>query len=643
MKKKLLLLLGSFSNPQKNAACSTLAWMAKESGWLFDVYYDAYRIGDHFGGGPISRAEKGRVFGSTITGHSHVEAWHYLLTAYRVHVALLDTSYFEPWIRDMKIPVSASGVDPLPLFLRTAEVLGLQLPEKLLILGGSEGEDAYLYPFVSEQKVMAVHKSAPLSAESMKRLRIREVETLLCTQREINQLKARGIEISKSNKDFPPMRLPYLSHVLSEKYSNWCSGYFLGDPVVTAFFIPFLFQTKRLALYSEPLEQLINERTLRKLKDDPLVYGRMYNDKDALAVSRLGGCWQLVDPGRPPFPAVSKPIAWREAPYDLFAYIESYASDKKLREHAENGDILTSLVFWSGCVREMENFYRLFELISSTGFKCGTAVTTDTFARGMHSPFGLLAHPLQSGGVFPLVEPLLASSGLGFSLESCLPEGVFKSHIEEALKKLEQIIPPGLKPWGWWACLDTELEKDPAPQSRLRGRPFGRYRAGNPVSELYKVLAGYSFRYGVSKVRSEEPIPYEGGLIYALPQTAGAWQGWSPFHDVGAIEDLKHAEKKLYLRNTPGYLLGTIDTCLWTFSHPLWERGGELKAMIEFIMHGGRTGKLVNVHPYALFRYARFLEENGYARDTSAVEKVSATLQWYAMRVWQGMRKISFR
>jgi hypothetical protein len=640
MKEKLLLLLSSFSNPQKNAAAATLAWMAEDAGWKFDCYYDAFRTGDHFGGGPIASAEAGRAFGSTMAGHAHTESWYQLLATYECAVVRLGESCFDPWIEDLKIPVAGSGEDPFMLYLTAAERLGLSLSPKLIVLGGA-GEDAYLYPLICSKRALAVHSSARPGPAQLDLLNIRTVESALCTQSENDDLRARGLPLSDTHSEYPAADMTSLSEILSKRWTEWCRGYFLGDPVVTACYLPFLCKTRRLALYGEPLKPLINDTVLRKLDSNPVIYGRMFNDEDALLVSQAGGCWQLVDPGRPPFPAAAQPVAWRNPPFDLFRHIEDSTGDDALREHAERGDILTSVVFWSGCIREIENFYRLNDHVLASGFRCGYAVTSETFAQGSQTPFGAIALPLERGGVFPLVEPLLASSGIGFSLESYVPGRQFEDHLQRATRQMNETVPSYLRPKGWWACLDTRLEPDPERPAALRGRPFGEYRAGELKEALHSAVAAHGFDYAITKAAPENIPAVQIGSLYLLAQHAGSWLGWSPFHAINGVEDIKRAEKSLFLRGGPGYITGTIDSCLWTFSLPHWERGKELKTMIDFILHGGRSGRLVNAHPYAVYRYAKYLQEQGYT--TTRAPGAGKRLQWLALRGWNGMRALSRR
>lgn len=639
--KKIIILLSTFSNPHKNPVAASLAWMADARGFEFDVYYDAFRLGDHFGGGALDRALPGRSFGSTATGHSHTDAFHRLLCTHECHFGLMGGSYFVPWIESLDLSLIVSSEDPLQVLEKTAGFLDLEIPRKLHICGGSKGEDTYIFPLILQDKSAAVHYSKDLRSTDLGPFGRADIEAVLCSDSEITSLASRGIKATR-NSEFAAGNMTALSEKLSGAFADRHKGYFLGDPVVTSYFLPFIIKNQKLALYSEPLNKIINVRTMPGIPENPVIYGRMYSDDDSLEISRLGGCWQLVDPGRPSFPAAAIPIEWPGASFDMFDQIDEQTSDEKLEEHARRGDILTSLVFWSGCVREIENFHRLFEILSVTGFKCGAAVTSKTFSQGASTPFGLLTLPVQRGGVFPLVEPLLASSGLGFSLESFLPAGAFRSHLEQSLEELARTAPKNMRPRGWWACLDTGFDENPSPEKTIRDRPFGRFKPGKANNDIRRVLSEKGFAYALSK-QSGINEPGDGGGTFMLGQTAGKWRGWSPFIDVESIADIKRAEKELFIGGGPGCLIGTIDSCLWTFSLPHWEKGRELKEMIDFIMRGGRSKRLINAHPYAVYRYARFLAARGYAKPRPALGRAARACRWLAVRGGQAAGKIFFK
>jgi hypothetical protein len=94
----------------------------------------------------------------------------------------------------------------------------------------------------------------------------------------------------------------------------------------------------------------------------------------------------------------------------------------------------------------------------------------------------------------------------------------------------------------------------------------------------------------------------------ALNYTAGQWDGWTPFETINCTGDLRQAERKLLAHRRAGWLLGSVDACLWTFSGELWERAPELAEIARFLVSGGRSGRLINVAPRVVARYARILD-----------------------------------
>jgi hypothetical protein len=101
----------------------------------------------------------------------------------------------------------------------------------------------------------------------------------------------------------------------------------------------------------------------------------------------------------------------------------------------------------------------------------------------------------------------------------------------------------------------------------------------------------------------------EGDFV-ALSLTAGNWDGWSPFYTLSTAADLARAERRL-LRGGPGWLVGTIDSPLWAMSGEILERGSTLYRIARLASAGGRSGRLVNVTPNVVARYARTLGEQG--------------------------------
>jgi hypothetical protein len=392
---------------------------------------------------------------------------------------------------------------------------------------------------------------------------------------------------------------------------------------------------------------------------EPAVLGRQQDDSDFFALSKLGQSFQVVDPGRPPLPVLlSVPPRWAETTSDPRA---EDPSDEQLLAFAREDRVLVSLLFWTGMIRETENLYALMDLLALTGLKAGIVLTVQSLSY-RPSPLDLVTVPRDQGGVYPNVEIVLGSCGTGAAIESLLSPEQLRAHLAAAREELERLgLPSAWRPEGWWATMDAPLVPLPrrrqprrvrvspsAPyyiqlrfhardgaalsptsatsltwrerlRSRVRDSPlkglFRSYRpyesfAPGPLSpELAEAVRESGFTYMLSKSGFGQPprvLHQEDGFV-ALNYTAGQWDGWTPFETINDVRDLRRAERSLLARGRPGWLLGTVDTCLWAFSGELWHAGPGLEAIARFAAAGGNSGRLINATPRVVARYARLV------------------------------------
>jgi hypothetical protein len=144
-------------------------------------------------------------------------------------------------------------------------------------------------------------------------------------------------------------------------------------------------------------------------------------------------------------------------------------------------------------------------------------------------------------------------------------------------------------------------------------RPYEFYAPGPIRQDMVEAVRGAGLRYMFSKAGFGAPptVLYHDANFLALNYTVGQWDGWTPFETINSVDDLRRAEKKLLRARRPGWLVGQLDTCLWAFTGPIWERGAGLRAIADFVARGGNSGRLINVTPRVVARYARLLVEAG--------------------------------
>jgi hypothetical protein len=140
-------------------------------------------------------------------------------------------------------------------------------------------------------------------------------------------------------------------------------------------------------------------------------------------------------------------------------------------------------------------------------------------------------------------------------------------------------------------------------------RPFDDRRPGAIDGAVADAVREAGFEYMWTKASFGRPsAALRRNEFVALPFTAGNWDGWSPFYTVSGARDLARAERRLLRSGEPGWLAGTIDSPLWLLPGELLERGSTLYRIAQFVAAGGRSGKLVNVTPNVIARYARLLD-----------------------------------
>ncbi len=728
MKSKLLLYLTSDTNSAKNAVAATLAWAAEAAGWFFEVYYDAYRLGEHYGGGDPAWLPPGYLTGGTMVGAHHHERLYLLLHRFDTVVLTDGQIAFGPTLDQLDVPrLAVSGF--AETYTRAFEALGLPLPERAIVIDAQPrrdlaGIDAYLYPEIAGRRALGLEIGALRAADlsRLARAGLRSLQSLLLRPEGRANLfvagEGAGLEVCDARDMLQPDDdFATITERVARRWLASCSGgWVLADPTAVAAWLPDAWRERRLAIYSKP-QRLILQRLESELRESKTaVQGRQYEDGDFFLLSSLGLAFQLIDPCRPPFPVLrlagynwtAAEIAGAPAapppPAEALAaqppplacgdaggtdptsasrdgILEAEPDDEQLRAWAREGRVLVSVIFWTGMIRELENLPRVIDLVALTRMKGGLALTIPALEYQPEAPLELLRVPLERGGVFPHLEILLASCGLGASIESRMPAGRLADYLEASNRELERLgIPQAWRPQGWWATMDPEMLPLPRPKLPItptleRQAPFLRLRYQSPASqamsaqplippegvgeesgvifpvatlrpglkrrmgdwvrehglrallapyrpyeffapgrirkEVIEAARGAGLRYMFSKAGFGRPptILYQDAEFIALNYTVGHWDGWTPFETINSVDDLRRAERRLMAAKRPGWLVGTLDTCLWAFTGPIWERAAGLHAIADFVAQGGASKRLINVTPQVVARYARMIQE----------------------------------
>ncbi|MBA2615801.1 MAG: hypothetical protein H0U90_08545 [Actinobacteria bacterium] len=661
---RLLLLLARAGDVHAPAVAAALACAAEQAGWGFELYRSALRRGRHFGGGDPDEAAPGWPAGSLVAGGLHVERVRRLAGKYAIAVLGDPASPLWPALEETDAEPLVRSSEPAELYAAALATLEVPLPSQLLVLDASpQGPRGvvtapYLFPaFWTDGPALGIDVTAgPEAVAQLAELGAREALGLY-----IDRVRADGFPTGlELDGTVGAASYGELTEKLAARHAEWGRGVLLGDPSLVAAQLPKARRERLLPLYGRPQAEVIERSAeLFRAASEP-VYGRQYDDRDFFVLARQGRSFQLLDPG-PPFDAEA---AGESAPSRVPGETPAEPSDRELAAWAGEGVVLSTLLLWAGMIRELDCLPRLLDLAATTGLKAGLVLTSPGLAYADPAHLALLGVPVDRGGTGGLLEPLLASAGAGVAAEAELPAGALAASLSRAREEAVRHLPAEVALRGWWPLLDAPLE--PVRSSPLvwrEGRPTIRFTArgagtdegeagaGGPPRSDARALARRSIRrLGVERLFEERrpfdrlrpgpidpavpravqaagfdymwtksgfgrpAVAFREGPFVALTLTAGAWGGWSPFYTAGSARELARAERRL-LRGGPGWLATTVDCPLLALSGEILEHGGRLHGMAAQLARGGRSGRLVNVTPGVVARYARLLDTRGSEPD----------------------------
>jgi hypothetical protein len=676
MKKKLLLFLSHLNLAENTPISGTLAWLARSRNVIFDVYYDSYRQGIHFPGGDSRELAIGQLTGGTVCGDRHFEEFYRMLLHYEVAVAILKGTIFQSSAQGSNINVVTSTDRISDFYLETFRHFCAPFPENIVMVGSHfdkslSGIEAYLYPEVYYRRALGVPDSVPEDelrslCQGRGKIFCLYVDNAVIARLEKSEFEIEIIDQLETNDDYLS-----ITRRIAGRWANEIKGFIIGDPTLVAHWVPRATEEDLVGVYSVPQQGIVQALAGMISTKGNVVYGRQSSDRDFFDLSKLDRCFQVIDPCRPPFQSVKHIEHNWLSNSERGGFYRPEFSDAELAQFAREGKILISLMIWSGMIREIANLYNLMDLVTMTQLKCGLVLTAPSFEYMMHPPLELLTIPWERGGVFPLVEPVLGSCGLGVGIESLMSNDRLAGDIREALARiLQKVKYADLLPKGWWATLDADLErlnaaKRPKPFRFLRYppyfqirfddqrrrksaevpggsgrisdsgdrpwignlkrklkkagldkyfspyRPYEDFRAGPLREDIVKTVksTGLEYMFTKSGFRTDPQVKYRDPEFVVLNYTSGQWDGWTPFETVNDVSDLRKSENILRRRKKPGWIVGTIDACLWTFSGEIWKRGNRLYEIAKYCAEGGRSRQLINVKPYTIARYARFIAD----------------------------------
>lgn len=540
--------------------------------------------------------------GSTVIGGRHFQDFNYLCAAAQVKIIRFGrTGLFDSSIRQFELPILADSDDIGEIYetmLRLAPHLRPEAivfaPTRPIVVSPKQTCEItpYLYPEIAYRRALAF---AAEDATKAQKFTSRPLKKYTVYRNEGLTKQFPGLETI--DEIAPGESYAELTARIAERHKSQAKSVFFGDPATIFVRIPEEVARKSIPLfapiapkntcdiqysaYMESQSQVVDlVSKLAQETGDRVIYGRQTGDGDILRWSESGVSIQIVDPNRPAFPVISAlPQAWSPPVAD-----PDEISDDQLRQWADEGKILNTLIWHSGETAHNEAMVNLLELASRTGLKMGIGVHAQRY-ESCPQLWELLNVPRQSGGCAELIEPLLHAGGLGILAEINFPHDILRDNIRQAQERIRQIAGDANVPRGYYAFLDS----DPATHTQM------------PES-LWQTIAEENFDYIISSSRpGRNQILAQFDQCAVLNQTCQVVHPASPFVRITTPEDWETAP---FI--SPGWVIGTLDAPVIAFDPYIWSHGSRFMQLVNRLLAG------TNVKPSVIARYAKILREKQF-------------------------------
>ncbi|MBI4977124.1 MAG: hypothetical protein HZC28_06545 [Spirochaetes bacterium] len=594
-KKKLWMVIADSARGDIHCAIPTIAWMAKYAGAGIECYLECERDGQLF-----ARS------GSTVLGGNHHQQFNYLNAAFDVSYILIGaTSVFRSSIDVFGASIIAESDSLMEIYNALIVYAGIPPirdvictgPETITCSGKQLEISPYLFPEIYFRNALAFTldgmrdalRRFPADTISMIFLSAAEQEAITSVRSD-----AVLIDTAGDGDDYGSSTVR-----IAERWKHKAKALAFADPPAIRAQLASLCSEDRVAVYGEKRHieacdivysayteetTAIADDVIRLAKEigNNVLVGRQTGDGDLFAWSKAGVCLQIMDPNRPAFPAVTAVRhRWHDADGGMY---DNEPDDAALYKYAEEGRILSTLVWHSGEMAHNEAMLALFDLISFTGAKMGFGVHA---ARYETCPqlWELLAIAKQKGGVRGFAEPLLHSGGMGVLAEVNCPPDILKAHCSNAMDRIRSVAGPYV-PKGYYAFMDSDLST-----------------LSHIDTKLYSAVLSAGLEYFISSVTpGRNRIVHRDGDFTVINQSCRVVEPASPFVRITTADDLGTSP-----HNAPGWVIGTLDAPVIAFAPYVWRHGSRFMQLVDAVKN-----KYINVLPGTIARYARILSEKGY-------------------------------
>lgn len=613
--KHLLFYFSDEKCAASPAVVPTLAALADGLGIDFETYICSR---------PLSWGGKTLPF----TGHMHGESFYYLANFYEkiYFVSLSDFKSFQfrreilGWGGD--VVSCRRGNEVLKFYNEVFTFFNKPLPDTVAVVPDPPADTSHLVEgeaFLSPYFYYDIFKGGLLgmtaslyreSAEALAGTGIKKVMAFAC----------------RVETGMPPVEYPYgstsgtdygdITGKIAEKWSGQASGIAYGDGNTMSRWTAYFLRENLIPLYQpfrwEEFVPVIADYS--KKIGNPMIVGcqNVYpHNTDAVMAefSKYGMFFDLigVDP-RHGFSIQKKhklPLDWLA---DADAPWENEYSDAWLQEKIDAQAIPVCFLLYAADLGHLPTLPRILDLMSQDGNRAGIAFPSTWYD---YHPELLeqLYIPLEQGGVFPQLEPMISSGGDVVISESegmiepeILTARLLKAKADIAAAIGEKLVPRGYYPW-------------------QDASPFYRSNTGTPQFDAV-ATAGFEYYISYRNSRMSPEILYnsKGMLAFNQPQVGQ----WLPGEGDSEVLIRKYEAEK------PQWIILPYDMPFFGLS-PVYLNGealherfkGRIMGMqtiaktMKYVRSGGDSSKLFMLKPHELSRYIKLLKKSGIIPDCS--------------------------
>lgn len=621
--RKLLLLLTDNRCPEKTTIMATLAWLAEEEKILFDSYVSSDFI--EFLGLKID--------GNFFSG-MHAEQFYYVCNVYDVHYCSYGQS--RRFLRDLrtfgKNLVTLRQKRELPdFYLDIFSYFKRKLPKKAVMVGtasagGRDREserlclESYCYPEIYYQRALGL--TSDITDDELKQLKTRgltHISTMYCEDETVNWLREIGFKVEVTDRIEEGDTYGSVTTRIADRWLDHGKGLAFGDHKLAAFWVPFFCRNDLICLYDFDWKRFapIIASYADKMRSK-LVWGLQISDDLITELSKFNKIMQIVTHMRPVLTTrreVTYPIEWLQPPE---TYWNHEISDKELSEKAEEGGIASVILIFAENLCHFGAAPTIFELAKLTRTKIGVATNTSWYEFAPNWMEDTLI-PVESGGCFPLAEPLVCSAGIGAGTEArgYLSAQMLLDCLVEARGRIakhwgEKLVPLGYYPW---QDANPYYKPDTGqPQFRIAQEAgFQYYITCKDMNQPPKIVYQDEDFIVVNQQNSTLDLSTLTKVLTnkdskSLESTKGSARAPWSYDPLG---DFKRWETRFATEERSGWIIISLDSPFWGWSPFYFERGHILKETMEYIVKGGRTEKLFTASPHEASRYAKILKVKG--------------------------------